>query len=125
MSLDETQPPPTDIAAGPPPHGTPKRAFCPNCGATVEAKIPVCPHCKYDFLLRKTGRGPAFSTLADLVLIVAAALALFGSVGAIGVAGFAVGAGQFGAAVISVAAAIVLLGAAITFLRVQRLEPPP
>ena len=129
MNFDESQPRPTDIAAGPPPSGGPnsRLAYCPGCGETVNSSIPICPHCGYDFPLGrvKRSRGPVFSVVADVVLIAGAAIATLGSAITIGVATVMLSRGEFSLSFLALLSAVVLAAAAIAFLRVQQVEPPP
>ena len=63
-------------------------AFCPNCKGEMQAKDILCPHCGYDFpspatdsVSRRTGL--AYSTLADIALIVSNLCCALGSLAAI------------------------------------------
>lgn len=57
-------------------------AFCPKCSGSMEAALPACPHCGYDFSPPPDTdrKGFAYSPLADIALIVGSFVALLGCV---------------------------------------------
>ena len=125
MDSGETAQKPTDIVEGLPPVSTAKAmtAFCPKSNGAMTANESVCPHCDFPFTSVQRGPSLAFSRFADVVLIIAAAIASLAWVVSLIGAVVTLVAGEFGASLFLLTWSFIVLALAIVFLRVQRMEP--
>ena len=98
-------------------------AYCPECNAEMPSAAIECPHCGYDFPSPETdGRqGFAYSTFADLALVVSMIAAVVGAfVAAIGTMVAIYHEEWFHGLVLGPIVFLLQIGMLVVFLRVQQ-----
>ena len=99
-------------------------AFCPKCFAAMEATEVVCPSCGYDFPEESIPKleGFAYSTFADVALVVSMVAAGLGCIVAVYLAVMFLVFGAWSQSFTAAIAFFLQLGMLIVYMRVSDLK---